>query len=84
MNPRRTPQPAKTFSTPLKLSSAADLPPRAYILCTRTAPGDFFTPMARRARERGWPTREIDSSHNAHVNAPERLAALIDDLCRAT
>jgi pimeloyl-ACP methyl ester carboxylesterase len=84
MLPRRTPQPAKTFTTPLAISSDANLPPRAYIRCTRTADPDFFGQMYHRAKARGWPVREIDSSHNPHVTVPDRLAVLIDELCGAT
>src|SRR5690606_32220444 len=48
--PRRVPQPAKCFSTPIQLSGG-ELPPRSYIYCRRTTPDDRFGQFARRARK---------------------------------
>jgi hypothetical protein len=53
--------------------------PRAYIYCTRIAPGDVFGPFAERARrEPGWQYFELEASHSPNVTAPEALAALLE------
>jgi pimeloyl-ACP methyl ester carboxylesterase len=77
--PRRGAQPLGTFTTPLRLSRPLSLP-RAYIRCTRVAPGDPHVASAAKAREAGWPYREIDASHSPHVTAPELLAATLKEL----
>jgi pimeloyl-ACP methyl ester carboxylesterase len=79
VTPRRTPQPIGTLTTPLQLSGAP-LPPRAYIRCLRIAPDDPMKSSADRAKEQGWPYREIDASHNPHVTAPDLLAATLKEL----
>jgi hypothetical protein len=79
--PRRVMQPLKTFEQPVRLTGAIDRLPKAYIYCTRPAPGDVFRQFAERARsEKGWQYKEIDSSHNPHITVPATLAALLDDL----
>ena len=81
MAPRRLPHPIKTFEQPIRLSGAADSLPRTYIYCTRPGPGDGFRQFAQRARtEAGWQYREIDSSHNPHVTAPDALAAMLHEI----
>jgi len=58
--------------------------PRAFIRCT--APGverlggDPIAPMATRAREQGWPCRELPTRHDPHLFEPERLADLLEEL----
>jgi pimeloyl-ACP methyl ester carboxylesterase len=75
--PRRVPQPAKTFSTPARLEGRAALP-RSYIYCRRCMPGDPFRRFAEAARRAsGWRAFEIDSSHNPHITAPAELAQLL-------
>jgi pimeloyl-ACP methyl ester carboxylesterase len=74
--PRRMPQPIGTLREPLELSGRT-LPPRAYIYCTRCGPGDAFRPYAERARQAGWPTFELDASHNPHITCPGELFALL-------
>ncbi len=83
MEAHRSPQPIASFTTPVRLSGR-DLPPRAYIRCTRLAPGDFLKASAMRAQAAGWPYVEIDTSHNPHVTAPDLLAATIARLVRMT
>ena len=50
--PRRVMQPGATFQQALPLTGAAEKLPRAYIYCTRFAPGDVFSKFADRARAR--------------------------------
>ncbi len=79
--PRRVMQPLGTFEQPIRLTGAGDLLPRAYIYCTRPAPGDVFRQFAERARsEPRWRSLEIDASHSPHVTAPEVLADLLSSL----
>ena len=82
--PRRGPQPLGTFTTPLRLTSEARLPPRAYIRCTRLMPDDPMHSSYERARASGWPMREIDASHNPHITAPALLAEVLADLVART
>jgi pimeloyl-ACP methyl ester carboxylesterase len=78
-SPKRVPQPAKTLSTPIRLSGK-ELPPRTYIYCTRTAPDDRFGQFARRAKKEGWGYYEIDASHNPHITMPAGLAKLFGEI----
>jgi pimeloyl-ACP methyl ester carboxylesterase len=71
---RRTPQPVGSFTTKLRLTNEAGLPPRSYIRCARTAPDDPLLSSARRAIAVGWPYLEIDCSHSPHITAPNILA----------
>jgi pimeloyl-ACP methyl ester carboxylesterase len=81
--PRRVMQPLKTLQQPARLTGAVERLPRAYIYCTRSAPGDVFRPFAERARaDPAWRYRELDASHNPHVTMPETLAELLDALAR--
>ena len=83
MAPRRLPHPIRTFEQPIRLSGEVERLPRTYIYCTRPGPGDGFRQFAQRARtEAGWQYREIDSSHNPHITAPEALATMLDDISR--
>jgi len=81
--PRRLPQPLKTFETPVRLSTNAP-PPRSYIYCRRSGPGDVFRQFLERAqRESGWRHLEIDASHNPHITAPQALLELLERIVAA-
>jgi hypothetical protein len=81
VTPRRVMQPLKTFEQPLHLTRTGEQIPKAYIYCTRPAPGDVFRQFAERARsETGWRYFEIDASHSPHVTAPKSLAELLDKI----
>jgi len=75
--PRRLPQPIKTFEQPLKLAAPLTLP-RHYIYATRPGPGDVFRQFLERARREGWGHSEIDASHNPHITCPEVLMGLLE------
>jgi pimeloyl-ACP methyl ester carboxylesterase len=84
MLPRRIAHPIKCFSDRVELTGKVDVLPRTYIYATRSGPGDGFRQFAERARtEPGWQYLEIDSSHNPHVTAPDRLAELLHDIAGA-
>ena len=77
---RRRPQPLHTFDEAVRLPINGPLPPRRYVYCTRSAPGDVFRTPARRAQvEPGWQSYVMDSSHSPHVTAP---GMLVDELQR--
>ncbi|MBW7923459.1 MAG: alpha/beta hydrolase [Burkholderiaceae bacterium] len=77
--PRRVMQPRQTFEEPVRITGAVYRLPRAYVYCTRVAPGDVFRQFAERARsEPGWRYFELDASHSPHVTAPLALARLLD------
>ena len=77
--PLRMAQPIETLRQPLVFDEQ-QLPPRAYIYCTRISPGDPFGPSARRARNEGWPYAELDASHNPHITAPAELRDILSRL----
>ena len=76
-NPRRMPQPLKTFEQKLQLRHGELTLPRHYIYCKRCRPDDGFRQFYGRAKREGWGHHEIDASHNPHITAPDALAALL-------
>ena len=79
--PRRVMHPLRAFEDPIRLTNPEGDLPRAYIYCTRIAPGDVFGPFADRARrEPGWQCLDLDASHSPNVTAPEALVTLLDKL----
>jgi hypothetical protein len=53
--------------------------PSSYITCTGWAA--VFAPYAQKARDLGWPVREIEADHEALATAPDLLAgALLDSV----
>jgi pimeloyl-ACP methyl ester carboxylesterase len=80
--PRRRPQPFKTFEQKLKLVGGELTLPRHYIYCTRHMPNDPFRQFLERARREGWGSSEIDASHNPHITCPEVLMDVLDKVAR--
>lgn len=83
INAHRSAQPVASFTTPSHLSGG-ELPPRAYIRCTRILPGDPQKSSALTAQKNGWPYVEIDTSHNPHITAPDLLASTLNRLVELT
>jgi pimeloyl-ACP methyl ester carboxylesterase len=81
--PRRKPQPIKAFEQPLKFHHGELTVPRIYVYCTRIRPGDHFRQYLERAREEGWDIYEMDSSHNPHINIPDELTDILDEISKA-
>jgi len=79
----RVPQPVKTLQTPVRLRNGDTKIPRTYVYYTRCSPGDPFRPFAERARRERWDYHELDSSHSAHITAPEALTALLSSIVAA-
>jgi pimeloyl-ACP methyl ester carboxylesterase len=78
---RRVPQPLRTFEQPVVLGGVPAGLAKAYIYCSRHAPGDVFGRFSEQARnDADWIHAELDSSHNPHVTAPAALATLLDTL----
>lgn len=80
--PKRTPQPIKTFEQKLVLKSEPPQP-RYYIYCQRCSADDRFRRFYDRAKNEGWKTYEIDSSHNPHITCPDVLMEILDEIARA-
>jgi len=80
--PRRMPQPPKTFEQKLKMRNGPLTLPRHYIYCTRCSPDDRFRPFYERAKRERWGAHEIDASHNPHVTCPDVLADLLDRIVK--
>ncbi len=80
--PKRVPQPIKTFEQKLTLKSE---PPqsRFYIYCRRCSVDDRFCRFYDRAKSEGWKTYEIDSSHNPHITCPDALMDMLDEIARS-
>lgn len=81
--PRRLPQPLKTFEQKLSFKNGDLTLPRHYIYCARRPPDDRFRPFYERAKEERWGVHEIDASHNPHITAPEALADLLDRIAKS-
>ncbi|HET6503512.1 MAG TPA: alpha/beta hydrolase family protein [Amycolatopsis sp.] len=78
LTPRLTPHPWRTYTDPLAITGAVHGVPAAFIECVDWM--RVFRAQADRARERGWPVRELATGHEAMVTAPEALAKALLDL----
>src|SRR6185312_7996689 len=78
-DPKRVPQPIKTFEQKLVLKSEPPQP-RHYIYCRKCSADDRFRRFYDRAKAEGWRTYEIDSSHNPHITVPDALADMLDGI----
>ena len=76
-DPKRLPQPAKTFAQKLKLQHGPLKLPRHYIYCARIGSDDRFRRFFEQAKREGWGAYEIDASHNPHITNPVVLADLL-------
>lgn len=77
---RMRPQPAATFTEPIRLTGAVDNVPRAFVHCT--VQGELLAPFAQRARDEGWLYREIDTEHDLHLLDPAGTVAILDELAQ--
>ena len=80
--PRRRPQPLKTFEQKLTFTGGELTLPRHYIYCTRHAPNDPFRQFLERARREDWGVSEIDASHNPHITCPDVLMEVLDKVAK--
>lgn len=75
LTPRLTPHPWLAYTEPLALTGAHGTVPACFVECTDWM--RVFRPHADRAREAGWPVRELPTGHEAMVTAPGPLAELL-------
>jgi pimeloyl-ACP methyl ester carboxylesterase len=75
LTPKLTAHPWKTYTDRLQLTGAVDDVPATFVECVSWM--RVFAGQADRARQRGWPVRELDTGHEAMVTAPEELAAAL-------
>ena len=77
---RLTPHPLRAFLSSQKFRRApGNGLPAEYILCNDPVYGPLEGTRRRRARELGWPVREIATGHDAMVTAPLALADMLED-----
>lgn len=76
---RLVPQPAATMTEPVRLSSAIDQLPRAYVHCTGYD-DSLMGPFVERGRAQGWIIRELDTQHDLQLFDKDGTAAVIHDL----
>jgi pimeloyl-ACP methyl ester carboxylesterase len=75
---RMVPQPLRTFTQPLRLTSAEPRPRRTYVLHIEGKEGQDQPGYVQHAREDpGWRFIELAAGHAAHVTAPRQLADLL-------
>jgi pimeloyl-ACP methyl ester carboxylesterase len=82
--PRRSPQPIKTWTTPLKLTRGETTLPRAFVYCTvGKKPGDPQAARADRVRnDPRWRYFELNTGHNLHYSAPRETVAILLELAK--
>jgi len=74
-----TPQPKGTFETGVTLTGReAEVAHNHYILCTRNTPSAFEAEYAKLDGRPQWTRETIETKHDAMVDAPERLAEMLD------
>ncbi len=80
--PQPVPQPWRTVTDKIQLSSAGSQLPGLYVLTVeagQTASQDAFFPQAQRARKRGWKVVELEGDHNIHRSKPDALLKVLID-----
>lgn len=76
--PRRRPQPVKTFTQPIHLTEGGALGlPRLYVLCTAPAGATFARLAAGLRDDPAWHVEELPTGHNLHYTMPRELTALL-------
>ena len=75
-----TPQPGSCFAKGVTLSGReAEVTRRDYILCTANAKSPFWQFWERYRAAPGWRCHQIDSLHDAMIEAPGALTAILED-----
>jgi hypothetical protein len=75
---RMVPQPLRTFTQPLRLTSATPQHRRTYVLHVEGTQGQDLPGYVQRVRaDPGWRFIELAAGHAAHVTAPRQLADLL-------
>jgi hypothetical protein len=72
------PQPIRTFTQPLHLTTAAPPLRQTYVLHTEGKEGQELPHYVQRIRaDMEWEFMELAAGHAAHVTAPRQLASLL-------
>jgi pimeloyl-ACP methyl ester carboxylesterase len=80
---RLGPHPLRTAIEPISLTGAVERLPRAFVRCTggeHADPEPDFEPFAARAREKGWPYRELPTPHDLQLHDPTGTAEILHEL----
>jgi pimeloyl-ACP methyl ester carboxylesterase len=85
MQSKLTPQPLKTWETPLTfINPAARSIPRTFISCTENLlSNDEISAEVKKYAETGWDFRFISTGHDAMITAPDELAETLIGLIPA-
>lgn len=78
LEPRLVAHPLRTYQDSARVGDAAASIPSGFIECTGWA--GIFAPHAAKARERGWPVRQLAADHEALATAPGELTHTLTDL----
>ena len=74
-----TPQPGACFGKGVTLTGREiEVTQRDYIICTRHKPSPFWRFYETYQSDPGWTCHEIDCLHDAMIETPEALVALLD------
>jgi pimeloyl-ACP methyl ester carboxylesterase len=76
-NPRRRPQPIKTFEQKLILRNGPLMLPRHYIWCRLTGPHNFRRFHDGALGKPGWECHLLEATHNPHITMPQTLFELL-------
>lgn len=80
-----TPQPKGTFTHGVTLTGReAEVTNKHFILCARNSPSAFEAEYAKLDGRSDWTRATIDTKHDAMVDAPERLADMLDTYASST
>jgi pimeloyl-ACP methyl ester carboxylesterase len=80
--------PLGSFTEPLRITGAVDTVPRAFVRCTgeelgTDLGGDPIASIAERARDAGWPYRELRAPHDPQLTDPIGTATVLCELATA-
>lgn len=80
--PRDVPQPLRTFTDTIRLTSAAARRiPASFVLTVEPgATADPFQRFADRAKSRGWTLHQLEADHTPERSAPAALVALLEQV----
>lgn len=74
-----TPQPGSCFGQGVTLNGAQHkVTHKEYIICTRHKPSPFWPFYEKYKTAPGWISHELDCLHDAMIEAPDALAAILD------
>ena len=76
---RATPQPGSCFGKGVTLTGRqGEVARKDYIICTRHRPSPFWAFWDKYRDAPGWQGHELDCLHDAMIEAPEALVAILD------